>query len=109
MMNNNNIITNDNLRKLIILCTYNIKGITNKEKIEAYLPIDSDELSIYKEDNKIVVKDKNKKIGEIWIESNTYTNLEILKLITPKFNINLKNSNIFELMKYRNNIITFLL
>ena len=35
MMNNNNIITNDNLRKLIILCTYNIKGITNKEKIEA--------------------------------------------------------------------------
>ena len=45
-------IKNENLRKLIILCTYNLKGITPKEKIEQYLPIQENDLSIYVQDNK---------------------------------------------------------
>lgn len=102
-------IKNENLRKLIILCTYNLKGITPKEKIEQYLPIQENDLSIYVQDNKIVFERKGKEIGEVWIEANTYSNLEILKLITWEYGIKYKNHNILELIKYRSNIVATLL
>lgn len=109
MMNSNKVIESENLKELLILCTYNLKGISNKEKIQKYLPIKENGLSIFVEDNKIVIQDQEKKIGEVWLEANTYSNLDILKLITPKYNIECKSNNILELMKYRNNIIAILL
>lgn len=108
-MKSKEIIQNENLKKLIILCTYNLKGITTKEQIEVLLPIQEKDLKIFKEDNKIIFQKEYKKIGEVWIEANTYSNLEILKYITPEYNIKYKSDNITDLIKYRNKIIVTLL
>ncbi len=91
------------------MCTYNLKGITRKEKIEKYLPIEENGLLIYIENNRIIVQNGENHRGEIWSEANTYSNLDILKFITPIYNVICKNNSILELMKYRNNIIAVLL
>ena len=93
-------IQNNKLRDLLVLCTYNLKGLTPKAKIEKCLPIDNEKLSIYEEYNMIVICDKNaKKVEKILAEGNTYSNIELLKPITKCYNINYIGDRIFDLMK----------
>lgn len=108
MNNTNRRVKNDNLRNLIILCTYNIKGITSAEKIAKYLPIEEEDLSIHINSNKIIVKNKDK-IDEVLSDESKYINIDLLKTITPYYGIRYEDNNILELMKYRNNIIYFLI
>ena len=96
------------LRDLIILCTYNIKGMTEKEKIKLILPIRDEDISIYMEEEKIVIKKNEDIIGEVWNDEEYYSNLEILKKITPLYGITCKGNGIIDIMKYRNMIILLL-
>ena len=43
-----------NLRNLIILCNNNIKGLTKREEIKKYLPIEFEKISIEEDNNKLV-------------------------------------------------------
>ncbi len=99
----------DNFRKLLITCTYNIKGLTPKNIIQDFLPIKIQDLLVYIKDDVIIFEKENKKIGEIWTDTNCYSNLEILRNITPIYGIKCKDDSILELMKYRNKIILMLL
>ena len=47
----------------------------------------------------------NKKVGEVLSDNNTYSNLEILKLITSTYGIECKGDDILNLLKYRSKII----
>ena len=70
------------------------------------MPIKEDDLIIYVEYNKkIVVMKNNKKVGEVLSDNNTYSNLEILKLITSTYGIECKGDDILNLLKYRSKII----
>jgi hypothetical protein len=100
---------NENLKKLIVNCTYNIKGLTKKEIIEELLPIKIEDMSIYVQDDRIIFEKNNSIIDDVWLDSNCYSNLEILKNITPMFGIEYTGDNLIELMKYRNKIILILL
>lgn len=99
----------EKLRKLLIICTYNIKGHTKQEKLNECLPLKVKNMDIYEEDNRIVFKQEGKVIDEVWKDVDSYENLEILKNITPLFSIKCSGDGILELMKYRNNIIVGLL
>lgn len=105
----NSKIKDENLRNLLVTCTYNIKGLTPKKIIEEYLPIKVKNLDIYIQNDTIFIEKDNEKVAEIWTDTNCYSNLEILKNITPIFGIKCKDNSILELMKYRNKIILILL
>ena len=102
-------INNINLRKLVILCTYNIKGLTKDEEIRRFLPIKDDEIEIYEDNNTLVFKLYGKVIKRLLKENNMYSNIQILNIITPIYGVECKKNNILELMKYRNNIIMILI
>lgn len=102
-------ISEESLKKLIILCTYNIKGFTEKKEIEKLLPIKTIDLEIYEDSNMLIFKYKSKVIGEVLMENNMYLNLKILTIITPLFGVYCHGYGLLQLMKYRNNIITFLI
>lgn len=106
---NNKKVKNEKLRKLIIMCTYNIKGLTKKEEIEKLLPIKVNDVLIRIKDNTVVFERGNEEIGDVWLDTNCYSNLDILKNITPLFGIEYTGEEILELMKYRNKIILILL
>lgn len=108
-MKDNTKIENENLKKLIIICTYNIKGLTKREEIEETLPIKTKEISIYKKENRLVFEKSNGNTKEVWTDTNCYSNLEILKNITPIYGVEYSGDEIIELMKYRNKIILVLL
>lgn len=96
------------IKQLIILCSHNIKGLISKEIVEQYLPIQIQNLKIYKEGNKIIFEKENTKLADILADGNYYSNIEILKNITPIYNIEYKGDDIFNLIKYRNKIILML-
>ena len=98
-----------NLRKLIILCNDNIKGLSKRENIKSYLPIDVDGFSIEEEKNKLVFKQNNEIIKNLWIDTNCYSNLEILKVIATIYNLECKSEEILELIKFKNKITLMLL
>ncbi len=98
-----------NLRELIILCNDNIKGLSRKEDIKKYLPINIDGFSIEEENNKLVFKQNNEVIKNVWIDTNCYSNLEILKVIAKIYNIEYKSEEILELIKFKNKITLMLL
>lgn len=89
------------LRKLIIVCSSNIKGWTKKEEIEKLLPIKSETLEIAKNDRNITIIKNGNVLGNVWENIGCYSNLEILKIITKEFNIEPKSERILELMKYK--------
>lgn len=60
-------------------------------------------------DNKLIIKYNDELQGNIWLDSNCYSNLETLKLITQVYDINFKNEEILELVKYKNKITMMLL
>ena len=97
------------LRELILLCLENIKGLSRKSDIEKLLPINDDNFFIDIQDNKLIIKYNNELQGNIWLDTDCYSNLEILKLIVQIYNINLKNEEILELIKYKNKITMMLL
>ena len=96
-------IKNEQLRNMIILCTYNIKGFTESNTISQILPIKDENWEIYEDSNILIFKYKNKKIAQILRDNNMYSNLKILSIITPIYNINCS------LIKYRIEIVTFLI
>lgn len=96
------------IKQLIILCSHNIKGLISKEIVEQYLPIQIQDLKIYEEENKIIFEKENTKLTDILADGNYYSNIEILKNITPIYNIEYKGDDIFNLIKYRNKIILML-
>ena len=98
-----------NLRELIILCNDNIKGLSRREDIKKYLPIDVEDFSIEEENNKLVFKQDNEVIKNVWIDTNCYSNLEILKVIAKIYNIEFKSEEILELIKFKNKITLMLL
>ncbi len=100
---------NNNLKKLLTICCSNMKGLTQKKIIEKYLPMKIENISIYKKDNRIILEKEKEEITDIWEDNGYYSNLDILKNITPIYGIECKNDNIFELMKYRSKIILALL
>jgi hypothetical protein len=102
-------LQDENLKKLIINCTYNIKGLTKKEIIEDLLPIKIKDMLIYVQDDRIIFEKNNSIIDDVWLDTNCYSNLEILKNITPMFGIKYTGDNLIELMKYKNKIILILL
>ena len=102
-------ISDKKLKNLIVLCTYNIKGLTKDIEIEKCLPIKNDEIDIYEDINILVFKSKGKIIGELLKDNKMYSNLQILNLITPIYGVECKKTGILELMKYRNNIIMTLI
>ncbi len=102
-------IKDENLRKLIIQCTYNIKGLTKRNEIEQLLPIRINNIAIKIKDDILIFERENEKIAEVWLDANCYSNLEILKNITPLFGIEYTGEEILELMKYRSKILVILL
>ena len=102
-------IKNEQLRNMIILCTYNIKGFTESNTISQILPIKDENWEIYEDSNILIFKYKNKKIAQILRDNNMYSNLKILSIITPIYNINCKGKDIVSLIKYRIEIVTFLI
>lgn len=100
---------NQKIRELIILCLDNIKGNINKEIIDLYLPIKIKDINIYQEENRIIFSRNNEEIADVWLDCNGYSNIEILKNITPLYGIECKSEELLELMKYRNKIILMLL
>lgn len=96
------------LKELIQLCAHNIKGLISKETVEIYLPIQIENLKIYKKGNTIVLEKEGKETVDILADGNYYSNIEILKNITPIYNIEYKGDDILNLMKYRNKIILML-
>lgn len=96
------------LKELIQLCAHNIKGLISKETVEIYLPIQIENLKIYEKGNKIVFEKEEKETVDILADGNYYSNIEILKNITPIYNIEYKGDDILSLMKYRNKIILML-
>lgn len=102
-------INDINLRNLVILCTYNIKGLTKDGEIRNFLPIKDDKIEIYEDNNTLVFKLYGKIIKKILKENNMYSNIQILNIITPIYGVQCKKNNILELMKYRNNIIMTLI
>ena len=98
-----------NLRNLIILCTYNIKGLTKDVEIKKFLPIKNDKLEIYEDSNMLIFKSQGKIVGELLKDNNMYSNMHILNFITPIYGVECKNFKILDLMKYRNNIIMTLI
>lgn len=98
-----------NLRNLIILCTYNIKGLTKDVEIKKFLPIKNDKLEIYEDSNMLIFKSQGKIVGELLKDNNMYSNMHILNFITPIYGVECKNFKILNLMKYRNNIIMTLI
>lgn len=98
-----------NLRELILLCSENLKGLSRKSDIEKLLPIKDDNFFIDTQDSKLIIKYNNELLGNIWLDTNCYSNLEILKLITQVYNISFKNEEILELVKYKNKITMMLL
>lgn len=97
------------LRNLIILCTYNIKGLTKDIEIKKFLPIKNDKLEIYEDSNILIFKSQGKIVGELLKDNNMYSNIHILNFITPIYGVKCKNFKILDLMKYRNNIIMTLI
>lgn len=102
-------VNDDNLRNLIILCTYNIKGLTTDVEIKKFLPIKNDKLEIYEDSNMLIFKSQGKIVGELLKDNNMYSNMHILNFITPIYGVECKNFKILDLMKYRNNIIMTLI
>lgn len=98
-----------NLRELIVLCLENLKGLSRKSDIEKLLPINDDNFFIDTQDRKLIIKYNDELQGNIWLDSNCYSNLEILKLITQIYDISFKNEEILELVKYKNKITMMLL
>lgn len=97
------------LKELIIICTKNIKGLTKKENIEKLLPIQTDNLLIQKEERKISIYKNKERLGSVWVECGCYSNLDILKIITKEYEIEVKNNSILELMKYKYKIDNMLI
>ena len=98
-----------NLRELILLCLENIKGLSRRTDIERLLPINDDNFFIDIQDIKVIIEYNNTLLGHIWPDTNCYSNLEILKLITNVYEIDFKNEEILELVKYKNKITLMLL
>ena len=97
------------LRDLIILCNDNIKGLSKREDIKRYLPIELEGLRIEEEGNKLVFKQNDEIIKNVWLDTNCYSNLEILKIIAQKYNIKFESEEILDLIKFKNKIILMLL
>lgn len=97
------------LRKLILLCSENLKGLSRKSDIEKLLPINDNQFFIDTQDSRLIIKYNNELLGNILLDTNCYSNLEILKLITQVYNISFKNEEILELIKYKNKITMMLL
>lgn len=102
-------IKNEQLRNMIVLCTYNIKGLTESNIISAILPIRDENWEIYEDSNTLIFKYRNQNVGQIIRENNMYSNLKILSIITPIYNIKCKEKGIVSLMKYKAEIVTFLI
>ena len=68
-----------------------------------------EDLYVYQKDNRIIFEKQKVEIADIWEDNGYYSNLEILKNITPTYGVECKNDNIIELMKYRSKIILTLL
>lgn len=98
----------DKIKQIIILCSHNIKGLISKEIVEQYLPIQIQDLKIYEEGNKIIFEKEKMKFTYILADGNYYSNIEILKNLTPIYNIEYKGDDILNLIKYRNKIILML-
>lgn len=96
------------IKDLIKLCTYNIKGLISKETVEIYLPIEIENLKIYAKENAIIFEKERKETVVILADGNYYSNIDILKNITPIYNIEYKGDDILNLIKYRNKIILML-
>ena len=96
------------LKELIKLSAHNIKGLISKEIVEIYLPIYIENLKIYINENTIVFERAEMEKVYILEDNNYYSNIEILKNITPIYNIEYKGDDILNLMKYRNKIILML-
>ena len=97
------------LRKLILLCSENLKGLSRKSDIEKLLPINDDKFFIDTQDSKLIIKYNNELLGNIWLDTNCYSNLEILKVIAQIYNIEFKSEEILELIKFKNKITLMLL
>lgn len=102
-------IKNEQLRNMIVLCTYNIKGLTESNIISTILPIRDENWEIYEDSNTLIFKYRNQNVGQIIRENNMYSNLKILSIITPIYNIKCKGKGIVSLMKYKAEIVTFLI
>ena len=87
---------NKKLRELLIICCSNIKGLTQKKIIEKYLPMEIEDLYVYQKDNRIIFEKQKVEIADIWEDNGYYSNLEILKNITPTYGVECKNDNIIE-------------
>lgn len=98
-----------NLKKLILICLENIKGMTRAEEIESLLPIDIDNIRVEKNNNAIEIFLNNQLDKTIWKEKDCYMNLEILKSLTKEYEISCKSDDILELMKYKNKVTLMLL
>ena len=98
-----------NLRELIILCNQNMKGLTKREAIRQYLPIEFENIKIEEDNNKLVFKQDNVIIKNVWIDTNCYSNLEILKVIAQIYNIEFKSEEILDLIKFKNKITLMIL
>ena len=102
-------IKDKKLRELIIHCTYNIKGLSKASEIRKLLPIKYEKLEIYEESNMLIFNYQENNIGKVLMDNNLYSNIEILKVITPIYGVRYKGIEILDLMKYRNNIIAVLI
>lgn len=98
----------EKIKELIKLCIHNIKGLIPKEIVEIYLPIEIENLKIYEEGNTIIFQKEKKETVDILADGNYYSNIEILKNITPIYNIEYKGDDILNLIKYRNKVILML-
>lgn len=98
-----------NLRKLILVCLENIKGMSKAEEIESLLPIYSDNIKIEKDNNSIKIFLNNNLDKIIWKEIDCYMNLEILKSITKVYQISCISEEILDLIKYKNKVTLMLL
>ena len=67
-----------NLRELIILCNDNIKGLSRREDIKKYLPIDVEDFSIEEENNKLMEKLNDNRLYNV--KENNITKENLLRL-----------------------------
>lgn len=89
------------LKKLIMKCNSNIKGMSRNEEINRYLPIKEENIEIYIEGKIMYIKNKQR-IKKIYEQDDYYSNLEIIKEIANIYGVKLRSNKILDLIKFKN-------
>lgn len=89
------------LKKLIMKCNSNIKGMSRNEEINRHLPIKEENIEIYIEGKIMYIKNKQQ-IKKIYEQDDYYSNLEIIKEIANIYGVKLRSNKILDLIKFKN-------